>query len=180
MPRAIGRAPALLSSRGRMKRRSDGFFDQTGFGRKGDAAAALERCWLFWRGDEPTPYRLFAGRLAGTASCLGFFPNGLLRWLLIQGPPLHFPREDAFPLHLLLQDGKSLIDVAIADEYRHRLGAGCSSACIGRARSPGAHALGVTRSNVGTQIGRCPCGPCPADGDDGIRRRWLHGNRWAK
>jgi hypothetical protein len=30
MPRAIGRAPALLSSRGRMKRRSDGFFDQTG------------------------------------------------------------------------------------------------------------------------------------------------------
>jgi len=28
MPRAIGRAPALLSSRGRMKRRSDRFFDQ--------------------------------------------------------------------------------------------------------------------------------------------------------
>jgi hypothetical protein len=29
MPRAIGRAPGQLSSRGRMKRRSDGFFDQT-------------------------------------------------------------------------------------------------------------------------------------------------------
>src|SRR5262249_31768759 len=82
--------------------------------------AFAKRCQLFFRrGDQSIPDRLLAGKLAGAARCLGLFSCRLLRWLLIEAPPLHFA-EYAFPLHFLLQDPKSLIDVVIADEDLHR------------------------------------------------------------
>ena len=72
-------------------------------------AVFAKRCRLFFRrGDQSIPYRLFAGKLAGAASRLGFFPYSLLRWLLIEAPPLHFAelgKEDA----ILNETGGSIV-----------------------------------------------------------------------
>src|SRR5215831_5569830 len=82
-------------------------------------------CLPFFRcGDQSVPFRLLAGKLAGTARRLGFFSCCLLRWLLIEAPPLHFA-EHAFALHFLLQDAQSLIDVIVTNENTQR---SCSGA----------------------------------------------------
>ncbi len=113
--------------------------------RNGSAAVPLRSGASFFFGAaiSPSRDRLLAGKLAGAARRLGLFSCRLLRWLLIEAPPLHFA-EHAFPLHFLLQDAKSLIDVVIADEDMHsRVCSGASSDAIGRdldARAPGAHA----------------------------------------
>src|SRR5215472_490921 len=101
-------------------------------GQRERCGASTKRCWLFFRrGDQSFTNSLLTGKLAEAAHRLGLFPRRLLRWLLVEAPPLHFP-EHAFPLHLLLQDAKSLIDVVIADEYLHWVGSGCSSSAFGR------------------------------------------------
>jgi hypothetical protein len=90
-------------------------------------SAQRERCGsfakrgllFFRRGDQPVSYRLLAGKFAGAPRGIGFFSCRLLGRLLITATPLHLA-EHAFPLHFLLQNAKSLIDVVIADEYLHR------------------------------------------------------------
>src|SRR6266446_6886831 len=93
-------------------------------GQRERCGASAQRRWLFFRrGNQSFPHRLLASKLAEAAHRLGLFSCRLLRWLLVEAPPLHFA-EHAFPLHLLLQDAKGLIDVVIADEYLHRGGSG--------------------------------------------------------
>jgi hypothetical protein len=55
-------------------------------------------------------------KLARAADCLGLFPRGLRRRLLVEAPALHLAKH-ALPLHLLLQDPERLIDIVIANEY---------------------------------------------------------------
>jgi hypothetical protein len=72
-----------------------------------------------WSGDQTFTLCLFTGELARSADCLGFLPSRLLRWLLIESSPLHLTK-DAFPLHLLLEDSKGLVDVVVAHKYLQR------------------------------------------------------------
>jgi hypothetical protein len=123
-----------------------------------------KRCLLFFRcGDQSVSYRLLAGKLAGAPRRLGLFSCRLLRRLLIEAPSLHFA-EHAFPLHFLLQNAKSLIDVVIADEYLHTLWLRLLFKCIGRdldARVPGAHAPRTTQSISVVRVRPMPRGPVP-------------------
>jgi len=66
-------------------------------------------------GDQAIVHPLPAGKLACPPYRVALFPVRLFRRLLIKPTSLHFP-EDAFALHFLLQDSKSLVDVVVSDE----------------------------------------------------------------
>ena len=53
-------------------------------------------------GQSIRPYRLLARKLPGRANCLVLLPRRLFRRLLIESPPLHFPKH-SFALHFFLQ-----------------------------------------------------------------------------
>jgi hypothetical protein len=57
----------------------------------------------------------FAGELAHAADRFGFFTSRSFRGLFVEAPLFHFAK-DAFPLHLLLEDAKRLIDVVVANQ----------------------------------------------------------------
>src|SRR5262249_35241693 len=91
----------------------------------------------------------------------------------IEAPPLHFA-EHAFPLHFLLQDPKSLIDVVIADEDLHRV-------VLRRLLRRIWADLGAEHTRAPHHPVECRCSdrPCPswprtADGDDPI---WQYATR---
>lgn len=71
--------------------------------------------FLLRRGNETFALRLLASELALSSDRLRLFPLRPLGRLLITAPPFHLA-EDAFALHLLLQDPKRLVDVVVADE----------------------------------------------------------------
>jgi hypothetical protein len=68
------------------------------------------------RWQQTFPDGLFASELASPANRLGFFARLPLRRLLVGAPLFHFP-EDAFALHLLLQNTKRLVDIVVANKY---------------------------------------------------------------
>ena len=82
-------------------------------------SAGAERGLLDRSGDQSLPDRLLARELARAAYRLGLFSCGFLRRLLIKPTTLHLP-EDAFALHLLLQDTERLIDIVVSDEHLQR------------------------------------------------------------
>src|SRR5262249_2250855 len=63
-----------------------------------------------WSGDQSVPHRLLTSKFAGATRRLGLLPCRPLGRLFIETPSLHLP-EYALPLHFLLQDAKSLIDM---------------------------------------------------------------------
>src|SRR5204862_3828047 len=67
------------------------------------------------RCDQPVSDRLLARQLAPAAHRFGLLARCAIRRLLIETPPLHLA-EYAFPLHLFLEDAKSLVDIVVADE----------------------------------------------------------------
>src|SRR5262249_58292443 len=71
--------------------------------------------FLLRSGNETLALRLLARELTLSSDRLRLFPVGPLGRLLIEAPPFHLA-EDAFALHLLLQDPKRLVDVVVADE----------------------------------------------------------------
>jgi hypothetical protein len=70
---------------------------------------------LQWGGDRPVTYSLLAGELARPPYCLALLAVRFVRRLLIKPTPLHFP-ENAFALHFLFEDSKSLIDIVLSDK----------------------------------------------------------------
>lgn len=82
--------------------------------RTGDALLALRRR------QQAFALRLLAGELAGATNGLGLLASTLLRGLLV-GPALLHLLEDAFALHLLLQDAKRLLDVVFTNQNLHGL-----------------------------------------------------------
>src|SRR5438445_111071 len=72
------------------------------------------------RGDETLALGLLARELACTTHRLGLFPRRSFRRLFVKPSLLHFP-ENAFTLHLLLQNSESLVDVVVAYENLQRM-----------------------------------------------------------
>src|SRR6202043_66733 len=75
---------------------------------------------LLRRGGQALALRLLARGLACTTHRLGLFPRRSFRRLFVKPSLLHFP-EDAFTLHLLLQNSESLVDVVVAYENLQRM-----------------------------------------------------------
>jgi len=71
------------------------------------------------RGDQALADSGLAGLLAGAADSLGLLAGAADGGLLIRLALLHLA-EDAFALHLLLEDAESLVDVVVANEYLQR------------------------------------------------------------
>jgi uncharacterized membrane protein (UPF0136 family) len=57
-----------------------------------------------------------AGQLARAAHGLGLFAGALLGGLFVVAAQLHLA-ENAFALHLLLQDAQRLVDIVVTDKY---------------------------------------------------------------
>jgi hypothetical protein len=91
-----------------------------GCGRNGKLAAssrsAGQRFPCRLSRDQPFALRFLAGGLARAADRFAFLPRRLFRWLFVKSSALHLT-EDAFSLHLLLEDSQSLIDIVVANEY---------------------------------------------------------------
>ena len=64
--------------------------------------------------------RLLTRQFARPADCFCLFASLLFRRFFIGLPEFHFP-ENAFPLHLLLQRPKRLVDIVITNQYLHVL-----------------------------------------------------------
>gem|GEM_PF-5720964 len=82
----------------------------------------MRPCRAFFRlrhRQQAVALRLFAGELAGPPDGVGLFALALFRGLFIGAMLFQFP-ENAFPLHLFLEDTKSLIDVIVSNENLHR------------------------------------------------------------
>jgi hypothetical protein len=77
-----------------------------------------------WRGNQALSNGLFAGQLARAPNGVGFLSRRSYRWLLIEPCSSHL-FEHAFPLHLLLQDTKRLLNVVVADENLHCVALPC-------------------------------------------------------
>jgi hypothetical protein len=84
------------------------------------------RCHFAWlrRRDETFTLRLLARQLARAANGLASLPRGSLRRLFVEAPSLHLA-ENAFPLHLLLENAKRLVDVVVTNEYLQDLFLSC-------------------------------------------------------
>jgi hypothetical protein len=82
------------------------------------APVRLSGCQFLWlrHGNEAFTLRLFARQLARPANRLAPLSGCPFRWLLVESSPLQLAK-DAFTLHLLLEDSKSLVDIVFANEY---------------------------------------------------------------
>ena len=88
---------------------------RTGLRNRRRSALGWVNSLLQWGGDRPVTYRLLAGELARPPYCLALLSVRFIRWLFIKPTPLHFP-ENAFALHFLFEDSKSLLDIVISDK----------------------------------------------------------------
>jgi hypothetical protein len=88
---------------------------RTGLGHRCRGTLGWVNSLLQWGGDRPVTYRLLAGELARPPYCLALLSVRFIRRLLIKPTPLHFP-ENAFALHFLFEDSKSLLDIVISDK----------------------------------------------------------------
>ena len=89
-----------------------------GIGARRSRALAGGNGFSDWSGNQALSNGLFAGQLARAPNGVGFLSRRSYRWLLIEPCSSHL-FEHAFPLHLLLQDTKRLLDVVVADENLH-------------------------------------------------------------
>lgn len=81
------------------------------------AGRASARAGYFLRRRQQTfALKLLARQLAGAADSFCFFADALFGRFFVGAAHLHFA-EDAFTLHLLLENAKSLVDVIVPDEY---------------------------------------------------------------
>src|SRR5580692_10744986 len=84
----------------------------------GVAPLGIENFFLARIGQQAFTLQLLARQLAGAPDCFGLFAHLALGRLFVRPALLHFT-EDAFTLHLLLQDAQGLIDVVVAYQYLH-------------------------------------------------------------
>ncbi|VTZ61035.1 hypothetical protein EMEDMD4_230036 [Sinorhizobium medicae] len=85
-------------------------------GREPDRRASARAGDFLRRRQQAFALQFFARELARTADSFSFFADALFGRLFVGAAHLHFA-EDAFTLHLLLENTKSLVDVIVPDEY---------------------------------------------------------------
>ena len=136
--------------------------------------------WLRRR-DETFTLRLLARQLARAANGFASLPCRSFRRLFVEASSLHLA-EDAFPLHLLLENPKSLVDIVVANEYLQDLFLSCHGLRRGLPRvvrrvPRHARIRNDWRRRVRTERSDYQSGPCRGSGQ--ARSKARCGRQWA-